>query len=155
MAQGSTFDMSRMSTASKILLGGSLLLFIDSFLSWQKVCAFNFCVSANMWGGDGSFFGLIAGLLTIALLVWEGLALANVDMNLGMSRSKISAYVGFGVLGFVVLKFIFALTESPAFGAFVGLILALVIGYGAWMRFQEPETAPMPPSSDTPGGFTS
>jgi hypothetical protein len=158
MAQGSSgFDLSRMSTATKILLGGGVLLFIDSFLSWQKVCfeiaGLGGCVTANMWGGDGSFFGLLGGLLTIALLIWEGLALANVDLNVGMPRSKISAYVGFGVLGFVVIKFIFAMTQSPAFGAFIGLILALAVGYGAWMRFQEPEARPMAPptSSDTPG----
>lgn len=160
MAQGSSgFDMSKMSTASRILLGGSILLLIDSFLSWQRACAgigtINFCVSRSMWNGDGGFFGLIGGILTIALLVWEAMALANVEMNLGMSRAKISAYLGFGVLAFVVLKFIFAMTESPAYGAFIGLILALAIGYGAWMRFQEPEMAAMPPtSSDTPG-FTS
>jgi hypothetical protein len=159
MAQGSSgFDMSRLSTASKILLGGSILLLIDSFLSWQRACAgndfFNICISRSMWNGDGAIFGVIGGLLLIALILWEAMGLVNMDMNLGMSRSKISAYLGFGVLGFVVLKFIFAMTESPAYGAFIGLILALAIGYGAWMRFQEPEGAAMPPSSSDTPGFT-
>jgi hypothetical protein len=158
MAQGSSgFDMSRMSTASKILLGGSILLLIDSFLSWQKACfgndVFNVCGSANMWGGNGGFFGVIAGLLTIALVIWEGLALANVSMNMPMSSAKISAYLGFGVLAFVIVKFIFAMTESPAYGAFIGLVLALVIGYGAWMRFQEPELPQMTPPADSQGGM--
>ena len=146
MAQRSSgFDMSRMSTASKILLGASILLIVDSFLTWQD--------SVNMWSGDGSFFGFLAGLLTILLLVWEAIAVANIDVNISAPRSKISAYLGFGVLAFVILKFVFALTESPAYGAFIGLILGLAIGYGAWMRFQEPESAAMPPpsSNDMPG----
>lgn len=161
MAQSSGFDMSRMSTASKILLGGGILLLIDSFLPWQRVCFevggldLNLgCASASMWGGDGSFFGFIAGLLLIALLVWEGMALANVSLNVGMDAGKISAYLGFGILAFALLKFIFALMESPGFGAFIGLILALAVGYGAWMRFQEPAAAtPPPPPPAESGGF--
>lgn len=155
MAQRSGFDMSRMSIASKILLGAGILLFIDSFLPWQRVCfgvaTFSACASASMWGGNGSIFGVIGALLTIAVVVWEAMAVANVAMNVGMSTSKISAYLGFGALVFTAIKFIFALTNSPAFGAFVGLILALALGYGAWMRFQEPETAMPPPP---PGGTT-
>ncbi|HKZ76297.1 MAG TPA: hypothetical protein VJ259_06500 [Actinomycetota bacterium] len=158
MAQrGQSFDMSKLTTATKIILGGSILLLIDSFLAWQKVCAgiegiAEFCVSASMWGGDGAIFGVIAGLLTIAVIVWEVLALAGTNLNVGMPASKLSAYLGFGVVGFTVLKFIFALTESPSFGAYVGLILALVVGYGAWMRFQEPSGGT---SAASPGGFTS
>jgi L-asparagine transporter-like permease len=158
MASSGSFDMSRMSTASKILLGGSVLLLIDSFLPWQKVCVsiagFGACASANMWGGNGGFFGVVAGLLVILLLVWEIIAVANVDLNMGMSRSKVSAYLGFGVLAFVVIKFIVALTNSPGFGAWIGIVLALAIGYGAWMRFQEPEEMNTPPPAPDTGGYT-
>lgn len=151
--QGQSFDMSKMTTATKIMLGGGILLLIDSFLAWQKVCipVVDICASASMWGGDGAILGVIAGLLTIAVIVWEVLALAGTNLSVGMPASKLSAYLGFGVVGFTVLKFIFALTESPSFGAFVGLILALAVGYGAWMRFQEPGGA----SSASPGGVTS
>ncbi len=154
--QGQSFDMSKMTTATKIMLGGGILLLIDSFLAWQKVCAgiegiVNICASASMWGGDGAFFGVIAGILMFVLILWEVLALAGTKLDVGMPVSKLSAYLGFGVVGFAVLKFIFALTESPSFGAFIGFVLALVVGYGAWMRFQEPSGA----SSASPGGFTS
>ncbi|HEX9716790.1 MAG TPA: hypothetical protein VGA93_02495 [Actinomycetota bacterium] len=155
--QGQSFDMSKMTTATKIMLGGGVLLLIDSFLAWQKVCAgiegvAEFCASASMWGGDGLIFGVIAGLLTIVVIVWEVLALAGTKLDVGMPVSKLSAYLGFGVVAFAVLKFIFALTESPSFGAFIGFVLALVVGYGAWMRFQEPSGGS---SAASPGGFTS
>jgi hypothetical protein len=166
-ASSSGFDMSKMSTASKILLGGSLLLLLDSFLfSWQKACADfgglgvpgadDFCIKFSMWGGSASWAGLLTGLLAIALIVWEGMQLAGQSPDLGQPASKISAYLGFGVLIFGLLKFLLVVTNSPGIGAFIGLVLILAIGYGAWMRFQEPAVlatttdaaAPPPPPSE-------
>ncbi len=142
MAQsGSGFDVSKLSMGSKVLGASSILLLIFSFFAWQKVCVFEIaCVSANMWGGDGSVFGLLAGIGLIALIAWEvaGALGALGNLKLGQPASKIAAYLGFAVAALTILKFIFALTESPAFGAFIGLILALAVAYGAWMRFQEP-----------------
>jgi hypothetical protein len=162
---GSSFDMSKMSTAGKILMGGSLLLLLDSFFPWQKACVdlgglgalvgnIDTCVSFSMWGGSASWAGLLTGLLAIALLIWEGLQLAGQRIDVGQPASRISAYLGFGVLVFGVLKFLLVVTNEPAFGAFVGIILILAIGYGAWMRFQEPavvvRTTDAPPPS-SPG----
>jgi hypothetical protein len=140
MAQSSSgFDISKMSMGSKILGGSGILLLIFSFFSWQKVCVADIiCATANMWGGNGSFFGLLGGIALIALVVWEGMQLAGQSLDVGQPASKVSAYLGFAAAALVLLKFIFALTESPAFGAFIGLILALGVAYGAWMRFQEP-----------------
>jgi hypothetical protein len=140
MAQSSSgFDISKMSMGSKILGGSGVLLLIFSFFAWQKVCVADIiCASANMWGGDGSIFGLLGGLALIALIAWEGMALAGQSLNVGQPASKVSAYLGFATAALVLLKFVFSLTESPAFGAFIGLILALGVAYGAWMRFQEP-----------------
>lgn len=142
--RGQGFDLSKMSTPSKIILGGGILFLIASFLSWQE--------GASMWSGSGAFFGVIAGILMVVLIAWEGLMLAGTKLDVGMPASQLSAYLGFGVVGFTVLTFIFALTESPSFGAFIGFVLALVVGYGAWMRFQEPSGGT---SASGPGGFTS
>ena len=147
----SGFDMSKMSTAEKLLAGGSILLLIDSFFPWQRVCAsdvlgdlgdlggFDACASFTMWGGSGSFFGLLTGLLAIALIVVGVLSMtgnmANMNMG-GMSADKITGFLGLGVAGFGLLKFIFALTESPGWAAFVGLVLLVAIGWGAWQKVQ-------------------
>jgi hypothetical protein len=66
--------------------------------------------------------------------------LAGQSLDVGQPASKISAYLGFGVLVFGLLKFLLVVTNEPAIGAFIGLVLILAIGYGAWMRFQEPVT---------------
>jgi hypothetical protein len=167
MEKSGGFDVSTLSTASKILLVGGILLLIDSFLQWQRVCI-DFggvaglgtrCGGFSAWAGSGSFFGLLMGLSTLALLIWEGIQLAGAGDNIKVPipASKVSAYLGFGVAGFGILKLLLVLISDvkPSLFGWIGLILILVIGYGAWMKFQEPETAAAPPASGgTDGGFT-
>src|SRR5215217_5698960 len=67
MEQWNALPLSR-----KLLLGAGLLLLIDTFFAWQKVSVGIGGVEiasakANGWHG---FFGVVMGLLTIALLAW-------------------------------------------------------------------------------------
>ncbi len=162
------FDVANVSMASKIILIGGILLLVDSFLAWQKVCVSdivgsvagvpNFCVKATAWGGSGGFAGLLMGILLIVLLIWEVVQLSNMQMNLsiGVTPSKGSAYLGFAVVAFGLLKFVLVVTNDAALGAWIGLVLLIVIAYGSWMRFQEPEGAApaAPPATGGDGGFT-
>jgi hypothetical protein len=156
----SGFDMSKMSTAEKLLAGGSILLLIDSFFPWQSVDLGPLDdllgdaggLSFNMWQGSGSFFGLLTGLLAIALVVVGVLSMTGsmANMNMGsMSADKLTGFLGLGVAAFGLLKFIFALTESPGWGAFVGLVLLVAIGWGAWQKVQSSGGFQM---GDTGGG---
>ena len=161
------FDMSKMSTASKILLGAGILLLLDSFiLSWQKACADlgglsglagvgNFCVKFTAWGGSASWAGVLMGLLCLALIIWEGIQVAGQSIDLGgQPASKISAYLGFGTAVFGLLKFVLVISNHASLGAYVGLILILAIVYGSWMRFQEPAVAATGMGGGTMGGGT-
>jgi hypothetical protein len=140
----SGFDMSKMSTAEKLLAGGSILLLIDSFLPWQSYelggDILNLgSLSVNMWQGSGGIFGVLAGLLAIALIVVGVMSMTGsmANMNMGsMSADKLTGFLGLGVAGFGLLKFIFVLTESPGWAAFVGLVLLVAIGWGAWQKVQ-------------------
>ena len=141
----SGFDMSKMSTAEKLLAGGSILLLIDSFFPWQSADPgglgdlLGVDLSFNMWQASGAIFGVLAGLLAIALIVVGVLSMTGsmANMNMGtLSADKLVGWLGAGVFVFGILKFIFALTASPAWGAFVGLILLIAIGYGAWQKMQ-------------------
>jgi hypothetical protein len=151
------FDISGLTTASKIMLVSGILLLIDSFLAWQSVCIVGICVSANAWGGSGGFAGVIMGILLIVLLIWEVVQLANMAGNIqvGIAPTKGSAYLGFAVVVFGLLKFIIAVTNEGGFGAWVGLVLLVILGYGSWMKFQEVEAGTMG-SSSPPGdsGFS-
>ena len=156
MAQGSSFDMSKMSTASKILLGGGVLFLIDTFLPWQRVCVDLGALGGNVCGSasGASGIGIINLLLALALVVWEGLAIAGVNLP-GVPKTRISVALAGGIVVFTLLK-ILVDSEALFLFAFVGIVLALVIGYGGWMRWQEGDVA-SPPAPHSPGGtgFTS
>ena len=133
------FDMARVTTGQKILLVSALLLFIDLFLPWQDFGGGEFFgvevegVSLNGFRG----LGILAGLLAIATLVWEGLVAAGVNINMGTtSPALIGAILGGATALFTIIKFLTSL-DGIQFGAFIGLILALALAYGAYLRFQE------------------
>lgn len=155
MASGSGFDISKMSTASKILLGGGVLYLIDTFLPWQKQCVDlgalggSFCGSAA--GTHG--IGIINLLLALAIIVWEALSLAGVDIK--APKGQVAAGLAGGLVVFTLLK-ILVDHQAIALFAFVGIILALVIGYGGWMKFQEPAGGGAASSGGAEsGGFSS
>jgi hypothetical protein len=164
------FDLSKFSTATKILVGAGLVGLINSFIPWWqrvslcggiKVPGVPCSVSASALGGDASWAGVLMFIGFIALVVWEGAnamgALSSV--NLPVAASRISVYIAGWVLLWGLLKFLLALSHV-FIGAFIGLICLIAVGYGAYMRWQEP--APVggttPPAGGPPpptgGGFT-
>ena len=80
------------------------------------------------------YIGVLTFLLAIALVAWEGMSFANVDIN--APRALISAGLAALIVLFTILK-ILVDNGSIYLFAWIGLILALVIGYGGWMRWQE------------------
>jgi hypothetical protein len=133
------FDMTRVTTGQKILLIGGLLLLIDLFLPWQGVDFGNFLGqelgSANVSGFSG--LGILVGILVIALLVWEGLVAGGVNINMGTtSPALIGAAIGGATALLTIIAFLTKLS-AVKWGAFLGLILGLVVAYGAYVRWQE------------------
>ena len=166
MEKSGGFDISKATMGSKIVGICGILLLIDSFFLWQKICinlgalGIGGCVGRSAWGGSGSGFGFIMGILLIILVIWEVVQLAGMagNINLPIAPSKGSAYLGFAVVVFGLLKFILVLTSDvkPSLFGWIGLVLLIGIGYGSWMKFQEPETSAPPAAGaggDT-GGFT-
>ena len=149
MSQSGGFDMSKMSTAHKILLGAGVLYIIDVFLPWQRACfpsaLGDVCGSAS--GASG--IGVLNLLLAIALVAWEGMSLANVDIN--APRALVSAGLAGAIVLFTILK-ILVDSEAIYLFAWIGLILALVIGYGGWMRWQEHQAGGGGMGSSSTGG---
>ena len=165
--------MNRMSTATKILLGAGVILLIDSFLPyWNRACsgggtAFGvdipeFCIGINMWSG----VWVLAGILLVALVAEEAMRAFGVGMGTMPQRTidMVSVGLAFGTAALVILRVLLNLTAA-SFGAWLGIILALAIAYGGYMRLQEakaapaapppPAAAPPPPPPGGGGGFTS
>ena len=144
MGQRPSFDLAHVTSADRIVLGGAALLFIDSFLRWQRQCSslkvlhVTVCpINANEWSGTASFGGVLAASLTLMLFAWKVADVTGVDMRLRAHVANIEALLALGCVFFTLLKFLFAVANSPAYGAWLGLILALVIAYGGYMKMQE------------------
>ncbi len=132
-----------LSTGTKVLLVGGIILFVDTFLAWQQICVsapgFHTCGSASGWHG----IGVLMGLLVIALVAWEVLQIAGVtkQIELPVSAVLISVALAGATALFTIIKFLVA-NEARHWPAWVGLILAVVIAAGGWLKYQESPAAP-------------
>ena len=140
-------DFAALGKGTKVLLVAGLLLFIDSFLQWQQVSIGPVSIGQNEWHG----IGVLAALLVIALLLWEGLQLAGVtkQVQLPVSATLVSVGLAASVTLFTVIKF-FVAHFARHWPAWIGLILAIAVAVGGWLKFaEEPATAPtVTPTSD-------
>jgi hypothetical protein len=128
--------LSELSHGAKVVLGAAIALLIVSFFDWFQYADIGF---ANMWNG----IGVVAGLLLIALIVWQALRLANINLEVGVTPSMITAALSVLLLIFVVIRWLDKPGPSIAnegvgrtFWAWLGLILAIVIVVGAWMNMK-------------------
>ncbi len=174
--------LTRLSRETQAVLAASVLYLIFSFLDWQQVSGqiFNAHVTAGLseWHG----VGVIAGLLVIALLLWEAVRLLEVKIELGsVTPGLISVALALLLLLFTIITF---LSHSTArhWPAWLGLLLSIVIaacavvraraegvqmptmpasiGGGASAASAEPASEPAPPAApavaetppDSPGG---
>ncbi|MGH3104743.1 MAG: hypothetical protein ACRDN6_11680 [Gaiellaceae bacterium] len=144
-------DLKALSTGTKIVLGAGLLLFIDTFLAWQKI-SFDVAgveagsVSANAWHG---FWGVMLGLLTIALLVWVGLRLFSVNIPVDLPETTVTLALGALILAFALIKNL--ADDYSAWASYLGVLLAAAVAVGAWMRRSEaPVAAAVDRTPDTP-----
>jgi len=145
-------QLNALSTGRKLILGAGLLLFIDTFLTWQKVevkiaDVTAISATANAWHG---FWGVLLGLLTIAVLAWVAARALGVALPAYIPGGLVTLALGGLILIFAVLK---NLTDDfSAWGSIVGIVLAAVVAAGAWLTFQE-SGEPLPRlAAATPGG---
>jgi hypothetical protein len=135
------FDVSKLKMADRILAVAGLLFFIDSFLPWQRECAgvagFSFCGSASGWNGNGSWAGVLAGLCAIALIASVALQVFGVDLGPSVPLPTIGAVAAAGTVLFTLLKFLLIVGNSIFVFGFIGLALALAIGYGGYLKWRE------------------
>jgi len=130
----------------QVILAGGVLYLIFSFLDWQQVSFLNVTAGRSEWHG----VGIIAGLLVIALLVWEALRLMQVKMNLGaiLTPGLVSVSLALLLLLFTVITF-FSHNEARHWPAWIGLILSIVIALAALARARA-EGVQMPRAGSTP-----
>jgi hypothetical protein len=129
--------LKKLSLGAQVTLGAGVLFLIFSFLNWFEVKHTSY--GESMWHG----IGVVAGLLLLAVLIWEGLRVAGAKIEVGISHSMIGAGLAVLLLLFTFIRFI----DKPGGGiadsiidrtvwAWLGLILAIVVVVGAWLGMQ-------------------
>ena len=125
-------DISKLTHGAKLVLGATVLFLIVSIFHWQSVDLGITEVGVNMWHG----WGVLAGLIAIAILVWEGLRLANMKIEIGLTPAMVTAALAILLLIFTVLKFLVS-NEYRTFWAWLGLLLAILVAVGAWVNMKQ------------------
>jgi len=121
-----------LSKGQKLILGGGVLLFIDTFLPWQKVSIGPVSATANGWHG---FWGVVLGLLVIVMLGWAGARAFGVALPGNLPAGLVTLALGGLVFLFALLK---TLTESyRGWASWVGIVLGAIVAVGAWFAFQD------------------
>src|SRR3954453_16607362 len=122
-------DLSRLSTATKVITGAAILLLIDTFLDWQQVCISvpgfgSHCGGQSAWHG---ITGVILGLLVIVLIAWQVVKILEVSLpELPVPDRQIEVGVIGGIVIFAILKFITASDYRHWWVQILGLILVAI-----------------------------
>ena len=145
----------------QLILAAGVLLLIDTFFDWQQVSASFITVGQSAWHG---FWGIVMCLALLVLLAWTLARAFGVSLPAQVPDGLAGLGLAAVVLVFAIIK---ALSDSYVhWPAYVGIILAAGVGYGAWLVFQasgeslpsmpktattSPDTsaAPEPPASDS------
>jgi uncharacterized integral membrane protein len=129
--------LNKVSRETKVVLGCAVLFLIFSFFDWQQVSlSFSFgseTAGLSLWHG----IGVVAGLLVVALLIWELVRLFEVNAPTGsVSHGHVSVGLALALALFTVIAF-FDKSTARHWPAWIGLILALVIAVAAVVRARE------------------
>ena len=122
--------LAELSHGAKVVLGSAIAFLIVSFFNWFKYGGVGIW---NMWHG----VGVIAGLLAIALIAWQAVRLANINVEIGVTPSMITAVLAILLLIFTFIRFISTpYATDRTIWAWIGLVLAIVIVVGAWANMK-------------------
>jgi hypothetical protein len=158
MEKSGGFDMSKLSNADKLVLGGAGLYFIWIFLPFWYSCCSIAGFSAKVGSVSGFRGVLIIGWILSVVAIAEILLtkIGGTSLNLPAKRGQIHMIVGAAAAVFTLLGLVAKSTGlTLSWGIFVGLIFSLVWAYGGYMMNNEPDAGPPPAApGGTDGGFT-
>ena len=126
-----------LTTGAKLVLGAAVALFIVSLFNWFKV--------GDIGVGDDVEWHRrhCTGCSFSPLIVWQGLRLANIELEIGVTPSMITAALAVLTLVFVFIRWISKPGGSLAadvvdrtIWSWLGLALAIVLVIGAWLNMQ-------------------
>jgi hypothetical protein len=119
--------LKRLPREVQVVLGGGALYLIFSFFDWQQVSVLTITAGRSEWVG----VGVIAGLLAVALLLWEAARAFEVKLQLGsLTPGLVSIALALSLLLFTLITFL-SHNEARHWPAYVGLLLSIAIAIAA------------------------
>jgi hypothetical protein len=143
-SQSPGFDLSKVTTADKLILGGAGAYFIWIFLPfWYSCCsAFGVTVSAGSYSG---FRGVLIISWLLSILAIAEIVVSRImgtELKIPAKRGLIHIALAAAALLFTLLGLVVKSTGlTLSWGIFVGIVLAGVWAYGAYMLFSQPEAS--------------
>jgi hypothetical protein len=114
----------------QVVLGGTVLYLIMSFLDWQQVSFGPVSAGVTEWHG----IGIVAGLLAIVLLAWEASRLFAIKIELGpLTPGLTSIGLALLLLVFTVITFL-SHSAYRHWPEYLGLVLSIAIATAAVRR---------------------
>lgn len=148
-------DFSKLTLGDKILGGCAIVLLIDLlFLPWHHVSYSGYGISASYSRtaiqSPNSFWGFLAVLVLFAI-IGTTIVRRLTDTVLPETpkpMSELTFYATIGLLVLLLLKLIFK-TDYLGFGAYLAILLAGGMIYGAFLDKDLPDDAPTGGSGDS------
>ena len=138
--------LKKLSLNAQLVLLGSILYVIVSFLNWQSVDTALGTYTRTEWSGVGT----VAGLIVLILLAWELARGFDLKIAIGsLSPSLVSVVLAGALLVFTIIKFLSI--DFRAYGAWLGLLISIGIGVVAFLRAKE-EGVQMPSTAGSGSG---
>jgi hypothetical protein len=135
-------DLDKLTLSDKVLAGTGILLLIDLlFLPWHSIDIGPLSVSRTGLQSPGSVWGVLALLLTIAVVAAIAVTRFTTTelptMPVPLNRAVfLGAVVTFALL---LLKLV-SETDFLGFGAWLGVLLGAGFAYGGFLKDREPAT---------------
>jgi hypothetical protein len=136
--------LKKLSLNAQLVLLGSILYVILSFLNWQN---YHGLATWTEWTG----IGVIPGLIVLILLAWELARGFDLKIAIGsLSPALVSVVLAEALLLFTVITFL-NLNYHRAFASYLGLLVAIGIGVVAFLRAKD-EGVQMPTAASSGDG---
>lgn len=149
-------DLSKLTLGDKIIGGTAIVLIIDLlFLPWHSVKvgagAFSVDYTRTAIQSPGSFWGLIALLLTIAVLAVVIVRKLTTTQLPDAPRpwGELTFYATIAVLVLLLLKLVLK-TDYLGFGSYFGILLAAGMVYGGFLGRTDADARSTGGGSSTP-----
>ncbi len=139
----------KLSREAQVVLGGSVIYLLLSFLDWQKQCfsggGVSVCGGQSEWHG----VGVLGGLVAAALVAWEVVRLLEIKIELGpVTPGFASAALAALLLVLTLITFL-SHCQARSWPEWLAVVLSVVIALAAWRRGRA-EGVEMPNTSRRP-----